>query len=69
VLVAHAGRLERAGAVGDALPGGAAIVSFTLLPVPSMSPSGHLTFAVAPTATGGGPEGIVLAEPATPRPR
>jgi hypothetical protein len=49
--------------VGDAVPGGARITSLTLLPVVSVNAGGAVTFAVAPTATGGGPEGIFVAAP------
>ena len=49
--------------VGDELPGGARIASLTLLPVVSIGAAGDVSFAVAPTATGGGPEGVFLAAP------
>jgi hypothetical protein len=49
--------------VGDSVPGGARIASLTLLPVVSMGAAGAVSFAVAPTATGGGPEGLFLAAP------
>jgi hypothetical protein len=62
VLVAGDGPRRVVG-VGDGLPGGARIASLTLLPVVSMSAAGAVTFAVAPTATGGGPEGLFLAAP------
>jgi len=57
--------LQRVVGVGDTLPDGARIASFTLLPVVSVSPAGAVSFAVAPTATGGGPEGVYLAAPTT----
>ena len=55
--------LQRVVGVGDSLPDGARIASFTLLPVVSVGPTGAVSFAVAPTATGGGPEGVFLAAP------
>jgi hypothetical protein len=65
VIIVRAGRdgLRRVVGVGDSLPGGARIASLTLFPVVSMSASGAVSFAVAPTATGGGPEGVFVAEP------
>jgi len=54
-------------AVGDPLPGGDRIASLTLFPVVSVGPRGHVTFAVAPTATGEGPEGLFTAQPASVR--
>jgi hypothetical protein len=56
--------LQRVAGVGDTLPDGARIMSLTLLPVVSVSGAGVVSFAVAPTATGGGPEGLFLATPA-----
>lgn len=53
--------------VGDRLPGGERITSLTLFPVVSVSPRGDVTFAVAPTATGEGPEGLFAARPAAAR--
>jgi hypothetical protein len=55
--------LQRVVGVGDALPNGARIASLTLFPVVSLGPSGAISFAVAPTATGGGPEGVFVAAP------
>jgi hypothetical protein len=62
VLVAGDGPRRVVG-VGDRVPGGARIASLTLLPVVSVGAAGAVTFAVAPTATGGGPEGLFLAAP------
>ena len=53
--------LQRVVGVGDALPDGARIASLTLLPIVSVGPAGAVSFAVAPTAAGGGPEGVYLA--------
>jgi hypothetical protein len=50
--------------IGDLLPGGRRIATLTLLPVVSVNAAGAVSFAVAPTATGEGPEGLFLAEPA-----
>jgi hypothetical protein len=65
VVVVRAGPdgLQRVVGVGDALPNGARIASFTLLPVVSVGPGGAISFAVAPTATGGGSEGLFVAAP------
>ena len=49
--------------VGDSVPGGTPIASLTLLPVVSVGAAGVVSFAVAPTATGGGPEGLFVAAP------
>jgi len=64
VIVVRTGRegLHRVVGVGDPLPGGARIASLTLLPVVSLGGTGAVSFAVAPTATGGGPEGVFLAD-------
>jgi hypothetical protein len=64
-FVASAGGLERVAAVGDPLPGGGTLASFGLYPLVAMSPGGIVSFAVAPTATGEGAEGIYLARRAT----
>jgi hypothetical protein len=55
--------LRRVVGVGDGVPGGGRIASLTLLPVVSVGASGAVSFAVAPTATSGGPEGLFLAAP------
>jgi len=67
VLRADGSRLAQVVAVGDTLPGGDRIASLTLYPVVSVGSRGHITFAVAPTATGEGPEGLFVAEPAAAR--
>ena len=67
IVQADAAGLTRIVAVGDPLPGGDRIASLTLFPVVSVGPRGHVTFAVAPTATGEGPEGLFTAQPAAGR--
>ena len=67
ILLADGGRLTRVVAVGETLPGGDRIASLTLYPVVSVGPRGHVTFAVAPIATGEGPEGLFIAQPAAGR--
>lgn len=67
ILLADPSGLTRVVAVGDPLPGGDRIASLTLYPVVSVGPRGHVTFAVAPTATGEGPEGLFTAEPSPAR--
>jgi hypothetical protein len=67
ILQADGAGLTRIAAVGDPLPGGDRIASFTLYPVVSVGPRGHVTFAVAPTATSEGPEGLFTAQPASAR--
>lgn len=67
ILLADATTLTQIVAVGDTLPGGDRIASLTLYPVVSVGPRGHVTFAVAPTATGEGPEGLFTAQPAPAR--
>jgi hypothetical protein len=57
----------RIAAIGNALPGGGIVGTFTLYPVVGLSPSGTLTFAVAPTSTGEGAEGIFMASTAQGR--
>jgi hypothetical protein len=66
VIVVCTGRdgLRRVVGVGDGVPGGGRIASLTLFPVVSVSTTGAVSFAVAPTATGDGPEGVFLAAPA-----
>ena len=65
VIVVRGGRdgLRRVVGVGDTLPGGARIASLTLFPVVSLSAAGAMSFAVAPTATGDGAEGLFVARP------
>jgi hypothetical protein len=67
VLLADGSRLAQIVAVGDTLPGGDRIASLTLYPVVSVGSRGHVTFAVAPTATGEGPEGLFAAQPVAAR--
>jgi hypothetical protein len=67
ILLADPSGLTQIVAVGDTLPGGDRIASLTLYPVVSVGPRGHVTFAVAPTATGEGPEGLFTAQPAPGR--
>jgi len=63
VFLAGGSGLSRVAAIGDPLPGGGTLATFTLYPVIALSPSGALTFSTAPTATGQGAEGIYLASP------
>jgi len=65
IVIVRTGRdgLRRVVGVGDSLPGGGRIASLTLFPVVSVSAAGAVSFAVAPTATSGGPEGVFLAAP------
>ena len=67
ILLAEGSRLSRVVAVGDTVPAGDRIASLTLYPVASVGPRGHVTFAVAPIATGEGPEGLFTAQPAPAR--
>ena len=67
ILITDGPGLAGVVAVGDALPGGDRIATLTLYPVVSVGPRGHVTFAVAPTATGEGPEGLFAAAPAAVR--
>ena len=64
VFVAGPTGMKQVASVGDALPGGATLRSFGLYPTVTMSPSGLVTFATAPTATGEGAESIYVADPA-----
>jgi hypothetical protein len=63
VVRADASGLTRVVGVGDVLPGNDRIASLTLYPVVSVGARGHITFPVAPTATGQGPEGLFAAQP------
>ncbi len=47
--------------VGDSVPGGERIASLSLLPVVSIGAAGAVSFAVAPTTIGVGPEGLFVA--------
>lgn len=67
ILLADGGGLTHVVGIGDALPGGDRITTLTLYPVVSVGAGGHVTFAVAPTATGEGPEGLFAAAPARAR--
>jgi hypothetical protein len=67
ILRADGAGLSRIVGVGDSLPGGGRVASFTLYPVVSVGPRGHVTFAVAPTAATEGPEGLFAAQPAAAR--
>ena len=67
ILRADGAGLSRVVAVGDTLPAGDRIASLTLYPVVSVGARGHVTFAVAPVATGEGPEGLFTAEPVSRR--
>jgi hypothetical protein len=55
--------LRRVVGVGDTVPGGARITSFTLLPVVSVNAAGAVSFAAAPTASREGPEGVFIVTP------
>ena len=61
--LASASGIARIAAIGDALPGGGTLATFTLYPVVTLSSTGTATFAAAPTSTGEGVEGIYLATP------
>jgi hypothetical protein len=61
-----AGGPRRVVGVGDSVPGGERITSLSLLPVVSIGAGGDVSFAVAPTTTGLGPEGLFLAAAAEP---
>jgi hypothetical protein len=66
-LARPSGEVVRIAAIGNALPGGGIVGTFTLYPVVGLSPSGTVTFAVAPTSTGEGAEGIFMASTAQGR--
>ena len=61
------GAIAKVAAVGDALPGGGALVSFGLYPFAATSNPGAITFATAPDAVGAGAEGIFAIDPASGR--
>jgi len=63
IVLARSAGLVRVAAVGDLLPGGTRIAALALFPVVSASTAGGITFAVAPTPTGEGPEGLFRAAP------
>jgi hypothetical protein len=62
-FVAAPSGLSRIAAVGETLPGGGLLATFTLYPVVSLGSNGGVTFTAAPTATGEGVAGIYLATP------
>ena len=66
-FVATASGMRRLAAIGDALPGGGKLATFTLYPLVAMGLRGAATFATAPTATGEGSEGLYLALPGPAR--
>src|SRR5256712_609941 len=53
VFVATPTRIERLVGIGDTLAAGGTLASFGLYPIATISPAGDVTFATAPTATGG----------------
>jgi hypothetical protein len=61
--LAGASGIARIAALGDALPGGGTLATFTLYPVVTLSSTGTATFAATPTSIGQGVEGIYLATP------
>jgi hypothetical protein len=61
-----AGGPRRVIGVGDSVPGGERIASLSLLPVVSIGAGGDVSFAVAPTTAGSGPEGLFVAAAAEP---
>jgi hypothetical protein len=63
ILLADETRVTQIVGIGETLPGGDRITTLTLYPVVSVGPRGHVTFAVAPTSAGDGPEGLFAAEP------
>jgi len=67
VFAAGRGAISRIASVGDALPGGGALVSFGLYPFATASSSGAITFATAPDAVGAGAEGVFAIDPAAGR--
>src|SRR5262245_15358003 len=64
VFVAGPTGMKQVASIGDSLAGGATLRSFGLYPTVTMCPSGLVTFATAPTATGEGGESIYIADPA-----
>ena len=61
--VAGASGIARIAAIGDRMPDGGTLATFTLYPVLTLSSAGAATFAAAPTSTGEGVEAIYLAAP------
>jgi hypothetical protein len=64
VFLAGPAGVRRLAAIGDPLPGGGKLASFGLYPSAAIGPTGQVTFATAPTATGEGSEGIFSADSA-----
>ena len=64
VFVAGPTAARKLAGIGEPLPRGGTLASFGLHPSAAMSPTGHVTFATAPTATGEGSEGIFSADAA-----
>ena len=62
VFVKGPGGTARLAGTGDTAPGGGSLVTLTLYPAVAMSPTGAVTFAAAPSATGEGVEGLYLTE-------
>ena len=60
LFVAGPASTRRLAAVGDAVPGGARIATFTLYPLVSMAPSGAVAFAAATAAPSGNAEGVYV---------
>jgi hypothetical protein len=67
IFATGTGGLRKLASVGDTLPGGGKLATFTLYPVVAVGPTGAVTFATAPTAVGEGVEGIFIASPARSR--
>jgi hypothetical protein len=64
VIVRTSGdRLQRVIGVGDTVASGGRIASLTIFPIASVSSTGAVSFAVAPTGSGDGPEGLFVAAP------
>ncbi|HXJ77246.1 MAG TPA: choice-of-anchor tandem repeat NxxGxxAF-containing protein [Candidatus Methylomirabilis sp.] len=62
VFVSGPTGITRLVGIGDAAPGGGTFVTLTLYPAICISPTGVITFAAAPSATGEGVEGLYLVE-------
>ena len=60
IFIAEAGRIAKAAAFGDAVPGGGTLAAFSDHPLPRLNAVGHVAFA-AHIAGGRSPEGIFLA--------
>jgi hypothetical protein len=57
--------IARIAGIGDPVPSGGTLASFGLYPLVTASPTGGLTFATAPTATGEGHDAIYAVAPPT----